>query len=85
MAVSHSVKFPELAAEYTAMFASCVIRPDKASLVQQSVGVLRANKSRYASVATHFSSMPWYTFVGVIHGMEGSCSISKRICIMAIR
>jgi lysozyme family protein len=77
-AVSHSVKFPEIAAEYTAMFASCVIRPDKASLVQQSIGVLRANKSRYASVATHFSNMPWY-FPGVLHGMEGSFNFNTHL------
>jgi len=77
-AVSQSVKFPEIAAEYTAMFASCAISPDKASLVKQSVNVLRANKSRYASVATHFSNMPWY-FVGIIHGMEGSFNFKTHL------
>jgi lysozyme family protein len=77
-AVSHSVKFAELAAEYSAMFASCVIRPAAASLVQQSVNALRANMSRYASVATHFSNMPWY-FVGIIHGMEGSFNFKTHL------
>jgi lysozyme family protein len=77
-AVSHSVKFPELAAEYTSMFGSCVIRPDKASLVEQSLATLRSNRARYTSVAAHFSSMPWY-FVGIVHGLEGSFNFKTHL------
>ncbi len=76
--VSHSVKFPELAAEYTSMFNACVTRPDKAALVQQSLAVLRNNQARYATVAAHFNRMPWY-FLGILHGMEGSFNFKTHL------
>jgi lysozyme family protein len=77
-AVSHSVQFDDLAAEYTRMFEACLIRPDKVNLVQQGLGVLRGGQPRYAAVAAPFTNMPWY-FVGIIHGLEGSFNFKVHL------
>ena len=49
-----------------------------ASLVQQSVAMLQANKARYATVATHFANMQWY-FVGALHCLESSFNFKTHL------
>jgi lysozyme family protein len=78
ISVSHSAKFPDLTAEYSSMFDSCVINPERASLIQQSVANLRANKARYATVAARFANMHWY-FVGALHCLEGSFNFKTHL------
>ena len=77
-AVSHSVQFDDLAAEYTRMFEACSFAPDKANLVQQGLGVLRRGQPRGAAVAALFTNMPWYC-VGIIHGLEGSFNFKAHL------
>ncbi len=78
VSVSSGTTFAALAGEYTAMFAACAIRPERASLVQQALGLLRKGQPRYAAVAATFNHMPWY-FVGILHGMEGSFNFTTHL------
>lgn len=76
--VSRSVRFADIAQEYQAMFASCVISPGRLPVVQQSIAILRGNRARYSQVAAHFTNMSWQ-FVGALHAMEASFNFRTHL------
>ena len=67
------VQFTEnLKEEYEYLFNTCLIRPERADLVDQTVDSLLANQARYDAVG-HSMGVPWF-FVAAIHNMESSLS-----------
>jgi lysozyme family protein len=63
--------------EYEQLFDSCMIRPERVNAVQEIVGDLYANRSRYQSVAGALG-IPWF-FVAVIHNMEAGRDFTKHL------
>jgi lysozyme family protein len=72
------VQFTEnLKEEYEDLFNTCLIRPERANLVDQTVDSLLANQARYDAVG-HSMGVPWF-FVAAIHNMESSLSFMKHL------
>ena len=72
------VQFTEnLKEEYEYLFNTCLIRPERADLVEQTVDRILNNKPRYEAVGTSMG-IPW-SFVAVIHNMEASLSFMKHL------
>jgi len=64
-----------LSDQYAAQFKTCAIKPEHTAEVQQQVERIRANRTRYESVAAKFKGMPWWA-VAVLHSME--CDLNFR-------
>lgn len=58
----------DLHTEYEALFATCVIRPDKVGSVNWHIGKLKKYRERYDATGAPLG-IPWW-FVGIIHCME---------------
>ena len=63
--------------EYTGLFNTCSIRPDRAQAVEAIVARLNANAQRYRKVGGSLG-IPWFV-VGVIHNMEASLDFSRHL------
>lgn len=61
---------PALRDEYTRLFDTCVIRPERAGAVEAIVGQLARNRGRYERVGGS-AGIPWH-FIAVVHNMEAS-------------
>lgn len=66
-----------LKSEYQLLFDSCLIRPDRAQVVDSTASQIRANRARYESVGEALG-VPWYV-VGVIHTMESGGDFSTHL------
>jgi lysozyme family protein len=62
---------------YDLLFASCLIRPARRTVVDQVVRRINANKARYDKVARALK-MPWYV-VGIIHSLEASGDFTRHL------
>lgn len=68
-----------LAKEYTELFDSCVIRPERARLVAQAAARIVAHAAVYRDAAEAAGgAIPWY-FIGIIHALESSFSFSTHL------
>lgn len=63
--------------EYSRLFSTCAVRPDKADAVESAVQALISAKDRYEAVATEIG-MPWHV-VAVIHNMEASRDFGRHL------
>ena len=68
---------PALRGEYTHLFDSCRIRPERGDEVESLVKQLLNNQPRYEKVAEALG-IPW-SFIAVIHNMESSQSFHKHL------
>ncbi len=71
---------PTLAAlsrDYQLLFDSCLVRPDRAALVNQIAAKIVANRGRYERVGTPLG-IPWYV-IGLIHTMESSMNFGTHL------
>jgi lysozyme family protein len=72
-------KYEDIADGYRKLFASCVIRSDKAGEVKWYASKLsdEKNRARYQRIEDEIC-VPWY-FVGIIHGMECGFDFNKHL------
>jgi lysozyme family protein len=66
-----------LAKQYSVLYESCLIRPNRKAEIDRIVRQLAANRGRYEKVAKALR-MPWYV-VAVIHNMEAGMSFSRHL------
>jgi lysozyme family protein len=66
-----------LTQEYSLLYESCLIRPNRKAAIAQVVRRLKANQARYAKVARALK-MPWYV-VAVIHQMEAGGDFTRHL------
>jgi len=69
--------FTTLESGYQLLFDSCLIRPNRAQVVNSTASTIRANRARYESVGGALG-VPWYV-VGLIHTMESSGNFSTHL------
>ena len=73
-----NIPFTEaLRKEYENLFNSCMIRLERALLVDGIVANLVANKNRYQTVS-ETQGTPW-SFIAVVHNMEASLNFTKHL------
>src|SRR3954451_13268986 len=63
--------------EYTKLFRTCKIRPDRLGLVDALIARLLANRPRYEAVGTPLGT-PWWV-IATIHSLEASCSFTAHL------
>jgi lysozyme family protein len=63
--------------DFQYLWDTCVIRPEYLATVKRVAAQIKANKSRYDSVASA-AKVPWY-FVGLTHYMECALSFEKHL------
>ena len=63
--------------EYEDLFNTCVIHPERVSMVDETVAGLLAHRSRYQKVSDRMG-IPW-AFTAVIHNMEAGRNFSKHL------
>lgn len=68
---------PALRAEYERLFETCVIRPERAAVVERLAGQLAATKTRYENVGRPLG-IPW-PFIAVTHSMESSQRFDRHL------
>lgn len=61
--------------EYSNLFNTCIIRPERVAAVDDTVAKLMLNKVRYQNV---LPGIPW-SFVAVIHNMEASLNFNRHL------
>ncbi len=69
-AVSRSLRFADLAAEYTALFASAELQADRKQSAEWHVTMMQKSRERYAAAGKR-GGVPWY-FIAAVHGLEAS-------------
>jgi lysozyme family protein len=66
-----------LAEEYRALYRSCMIESDRFNEVDDIIGKILANRSRYEHVADEMT-IPWY-LAAAIHNMESGLNFSRHL------
>jgi len=65
--------------EYTRLFSSCVIRPERLAEVKRVAGRLVAGAAIYKDVSDAIGgAVPWF-FIGIVHGLEASFSFTTHL------
>ncbi len=67
----------ELRDEYTQLFNTCALNPDKASIVNRLADRIFSQKERYQSVSG-MTGVPWYV-IAAIHAMEASLRFDRHL------
>lgn len=67
----------QLISEYTQLFNSCKIRPEKFAAVDQSINLILAGRKQYEMVETKIK-VPWY-FTGIVHCLEGRVNFETHL------
>ncbi len=68
--IRRSLKFPDLAEEYVAMFKSLSLRPEYGQSADWHLTMMRQSRPRYQAAGQR-TGVPWY-FIAAIHGLEAS-------------
>ena len=68
---------PELADEYRSLWASCVIRTEKARQVKREALLAASGEQRYRDAGGAVGA-PW-VFVGCVHMLEGGCNFNTHL------
>ncbi|HLV02779.1 MAG TPA: hypothetical protein VKZ59_16035 [Acidobacteriota bacterium] len=63
--------------EYVRLFDTCIIRPEKAEQIEETVIRIENCRERYSAIGDLFG-IPWY-FLGVVHNMESSLNFSCHL------
>src|SRR5688572_19382175 len=63
--------------EYTDLFNTCSIRPDRAQAVEAIIARFNTNAQRYREAGDPLG-IPWF-FIAVIHSMEASLDFSRHL------
>src|SRR6266487_686983 len=67
----------KLRMEYTVLYESCLIRPNRKAAVDTIIRRMTAKQRRYERIAKALG-MPWYV-VAVIHDMEAGMDFSRHL------
>lgn len=76
-AISPSLKFDDLAQEYTAWFAAARIRPEHQDSANWHLTMMRESRDRYAAVSKRLA-VPWY-FIAAVHALEASFNFRAHL------
>jgi len=66
-----------LISEYKQLFNSCIIRPEKFSVLDNTIKLILAGRPHYEAVQAKIN-VPWY-FTGIIHCLEGSLNFQTHL------
>lgn len=69
--------FPALRDEYAALWAECILRPERRSEVMSTARQIIANRSRYEPIS-RATGVPWW-FIGLIHNMECGLDFTRHL------
>lgn len=72
-----SLKFTDLADEYSAWFAAASIRPEHQASADWHLAEMRTARPRYQAVGQRLG-VPWY-FIAAIHGLEASFNFRAHL------
>lgn len=75
--VNKSIIYDDVKDEIQRMWNACKIRPEKAQAVRSEADRVIANRKVYEGISAK-TQVPWW-FIGLIHGMECSFSLSKHL------
>lgn len=75
--VNKSIKYEDIRDEYVRLFQTCKIREDKLGAARREADRIVANRKVYQEISGE-TEVPWW-FIGLIHGMECSFSLSKHL------
>lgn len=76
-AINPSLKFENLAQEYTAWFAAARIRPEHQETANWHLTMMRESRGRYAAVSKRLA-VPWY-FIAAVHALEASFNFRAHL------
>ncbi len=74
---SSATGYAALKDEYTALYDSMQVRPERLAAVDQRVRAIEANKARYEAVGAPLG-IPWY-FLGAVHSLESSLRFNAHL------
>jgi lysozyme family protein len=69
-AIKRSLKYPDLADDYAAMFKAATLRPENAEAANWHLTMMRQSRERYEAAGKR-TGVPWY-FIAATHGLEAS-------------
>ncbi len=75
--ISRRRDFASLASEYSRMFATISVRPERSRMADWHLTMLRNSRQRYQVVGDS-TGVPWY-FIGIIHGLEASFNFRAHL------
>lgn len=75
--VNKSIKYDDIKDEYLKLWNACRLSEDKTGAVRREAERLLANRKVYEEISEE-TSVPWW-FIGLIHQMECSYSLSKHL------
>ncbi len=75
--VNKSIKYDDVKDELLRMWNACQIRPEKNQAVRREADRVVQNRKVYEAISQE-TQVPWW-FIGLIHGMECSFSLSKHL------
>lgn len=76
-AIKRTLRFAELADEYTAMFRAAEIRPEHADKANWHLTMMRQARGRYEAIGRR-TGVPWY-FIAAVHGLEASFNFRAHL------
>lgn len=68
---------PERSAEYLGLYRGCVIRPEKAALVDGIIDAIQVGRAEYKGVGEALG-VPWYV-IAIIHSLESSLRFDRHL------
>jgi lysozyme family protein len=68
--IKRSLKYPDLADDYAAMFKAATLRPENAEAANWHLTMMRQSRERYEAAGKR-TGVPWY-FIAATHGLEAS-------------
>jgi lysozyme family protein len=76
---AHTYEFEPLRDKYLALYDTCTLRPERATLTGWHIGVLTKpeNRARYEEVGKRLA-IPWY-FIGIIHSLESGFNFGGHL------
>jgi lysozyme family protein len=75
--VNRSIKYEDIKDEFVRLWNASRLREDKTEAVRREAERVIANKKVYEEISGD-TGVPWW-FIGIIHGMECSFSLSKHL------
>ena len=75
--VNKSIKYEDIKDELQKLWDTCKVRPDKQEAARREADRVVANRKVYEEISAK-TQVPWW-FIGLIHGMECSFSLSKHL------
>lgn len=76
-AINPSLKFDDLAQEYTAWFAAARVRPEHQDSANWHLTMMRESRDRYIAVSKRLG-VPWH-FIAAVHALEASFNFRAHL------